>query len=56
MTGLRKIKMEKWAKLISGDGKTIYVNSTTAKYITEVEPPPAENWEEFTSMENECDK
>ena len=42
--------MENWAKLVAEDGKTIYVNSTTGKYLAEVEHLSMGNWAEYTSL------
>ena len=41
-------EMENWAKLVTGDWKAIYVNSTTGKFLAEVEHLSVENWEEYT--------
>ena len=48
--------MEEWAKVVTEDGKAIYLNPTTGKFFQDMAPPPQKNWEEFKSMEEECDK
>ena len=42
--------MENWAKLVAEGGETTYVNSATGKYLAEIDHPPVEHWEEYTSM------
>ena len=44
----RKKEMGNWANLVAEDGKAIYVNSTTGKYLAEAAHLSVENWEEYT--------
>ena len=41
--------MGNWAKLVTEDGKTIYVNPMAGKYLAQVEQIQMGNWEEYTS-------
>ena len=48
--------MDDWAKVVTEEGKTIYIDPTTGKFAHEVDTASITNWEEFKSMEMECDK
>ena len=42
--------MGRWAKLVTDDGETIYVNPTTGKYMAEADQLSIENWGEYSSL------
>ena len=50
------IKMDDWAKVVTEEGKIIYINPTAGKFVHEVDKASIMNWEEFKSIEKECDK
>ena len=42
--------------MVTEEGKTIYINPTTGKFVHEVSTASITSWEEFKSMERECGK